>query len=169
MKRRFNRIFTAIWVGVSCALVANYIPLISQTTHILHNMGNQSFTDILICPSKVETKYVTILNWIEDIMTTIGSLFFFIPYIGYGICTMFVILWRLFKWKTGYRTHFHVHDMPLSHSYNPDIEVNISNTFTVLMAKRILRFVCISLLHWPTKTVVLVILSWNLKLYIKTQ
>ena len=111
MKRRFNRILTTIWIGVSCVLVANSIPLISQTIHILHNMGNHSFTDILICPSKVETKYVTIILLIEDIMTIIGSLFFFIPYIGYGLCTMFVILWRLFKGKTGYRTHFHVHDM----------------------------------------------------------
>ena len=111
MKRRFNRIFTTIWIGFSCALVVNYIYLISQTAHILHNMGNHSFTDILFCPSKVETNYDMVKNLLEEIMAIIGCLFIFIPYIGYGLCTMFVILWRLIKGKTGYRTHFHVHDM----------------------------------------------------------
>ena len=108
MKRRFNRIFTTIWIGVFCALVANSIPLISQTARIIHHMGNHSFTETLICSSNYDNmiKYL-----VEEIMAVIGCLFFFIPYIGYGLCTMFVILWRLFKGKTGYRTHFHVHDM----------------------------------------------------------
>ena len=112
MKRRFNRIFTTIWIGVSCALVANFISLISQTTHILHNMDNDLFTETLICSSKFEIKYNhMIIYLLVEIIGIIGCLFFFIPYIGYGLCTMFVILWRLFKGKTGYRTHFHVHDM----------------------------------------------------------
>ena len=44
----------------------------------------------------------------ETSIVLIGSLFIFVPYTGYGLCTMFVILWRLLKGKTGYRTHFPV-------------------------------------------------------------
>ena len=119
MKRRFNRIFTTIWIGVSCLLVANFIILISQTTHLIHRMdthvtsytGNHSFTETLLCPLKFEANDPIIIYLIRKIIATIGCLFIFIPYVGYGLCTMFVILWRLFKGKTGYRTHFHVHDM----------------------------------------------------------
>ena len=111
MKCRFNRIFTTIWIGVFFAMVDNSILLISQTTHIIHRMGNHSFTDELFCPSKVEANNVMFMRSIKEIIGIIGSLFFFTPYVGYGLCTMFVILWRLFKGKTGYRTHFHVHDM----------------------------------------------------------
>ena len=111
MKRRFNRIFTTIWIGVPCLLVANFITLISQTTHLIHRMDNHSFTEALLCPSKFEANDPIDIYLIKEIITTIGCLFICIPYVGYGLCTMFVILWRLFKGKTGYRTHFHVHDM----------------------------------------------------------
>ena len=112
MKRRFNRIFTTIWIGLFFVIVANSIPLISQTIHIIQPMGNHSFTDTLICSSKFETNYEPmIITLLEETMAIIGCLFIFVPYIGYGLCTMFVILWRLFKGKTGYRTHFHVYDM----------------------------------------------------------
>ena len=111
MKRRFNRIFTTIWIGVSCLLVANFITLISQTTHLIHRMDNHLFTEALLCPSKFEANDPIDIYLIKEIITTIGCLFICIPYVGYGLCTMFVILWRLFKGKTGYRTHFHVHDM----------------------------------------------------------
>ena len=119
MKRRFNRIFTTIWIGVYCLLLTNFITLISLTTNIIHRMttqltsytGNHSFTETLLCPTKIETNDPIIIYLIKEIIATIGCLFIFIPYIGYGLCTMFVILWRLFKGKTGYRTHFHVHDM----------------------------------------------------------
>ena len=111
MKRRFNRIFTTIWIGVFFVIVANYIPLISLTTKIIHRMDNHSFTETLLCPSMIEANDPIDIYYIKEIITTIGCLFIFIPYIGYGLCTMFVILWRLFKGKTGYRTHFHVHDM----------------------------------------------------------
>ena len=111
MKRRFNRIFTTIWIGVSCLLLTNFIILISQTTNIIHRMDNHSFTETLLCPSKIEANDPINIYFIQEIIATIGCLFIFIPYVGYGLCIMFVILWRLFRGKTGYRTHFHVHDM----------------------------------------------------------
>ena len=119
MKRRFNRIFTTIWIGVYCLLLTNFIILISQTTNIIHRMstqltlytGNHSFTETLLCPTEIEANDPINIYFIQEIITTIGCLFIFIPDTGYGLCTMFVILWRLFRGKTGYRTHFHVHDM----------------------------------------------------------
>ena len=107
MKLRFNRIFTTIWIGIACLLVAKFIGLISHTTQFILRMYNNSSADRLLCPSHLKSKDAMVVYSIEEFMTTLGFLFFFIPYIGYGLCTMCVILWRLFKGKTGYRTHFH--------------------------------------------------------------
>ena len=112
MKRRFNRIFMTIWIGVSCILVSEYMNVISQTAQILLRMSNHSFTGRLFCEtalySHLDSYVFAFLYVLEGSLTIIGSLFIFIPYIGYGLCTMYVLLWRLFKGKTGYRTHFHV-------------------------------------------------------------
>ena len=108
-KRRFNRMFTTILIGVSCILVASLIDVISHTTQFILPIYNHSFTDRFPNPSKFEPSYTTIVSLITESIVIVGFLFFFIPYIGYGFCTMYVLLWRLFKGKTGYRTHFPVH------------------------------------------------------------
>ena len=104
MKRRFNRIFSTIWIGVSCALIANYIGLISLTVQFILLSSIHR-----LCPSESDSTIFVIVRLIAEFIAVIGFLFFSIPYIGYGLCTMFTILWRLFKGKTGYRTHYHVH------------------------------------------------------------
>ena len=110
MKRRFNIILTTIWIGVFCVLIADFIGLISHTTQfILRNMHNHSSINKLLCPPKLESDSQTIVYFIAEFIAIIGSLFLFIPYTGYGLWTMFALLWRLFKGKTGYRTHFHGH------------------------------------------------------------
>ena len=112
MKRRFNRIFLTIWIGVTCMLVALFIDVLSQTVDFLLHMYRNSITDGLFCGTKVNSHPDTYVRAsvysIEGSLTIIGVLFIFIPYIGYGLCTMCVVLWRLFRGKTGYRTHFHV-------------------------------------------------------------
>ena len=112
IKHRFNRIFTNIWIGVSCFLVSNLISLISQTTNFVLHIYNDSFTDELLCITSSESHLdlyaFTILYSMEALIGFIGCLFIFIPYIGYGLYTMCILLWRLLKGKTGYRTHFHV-------------------------------------------------------------
>ena len=112
MKRRFNRIFTAIWIGMSCVLVADFTDLISQTTQITLGMYNHPFIDNCGCGTSTHSDFVSyifsFLYLMEGSFSIIGFFIFFIPYIGFGLCTMFVLLWRLFKGKTGYRTHFHV-------------------------------------------------------------
>ena len=123
MKRRFNRIFTTIWIGVSCVVVAGSINLICYTILFILRMDNFSFTDLSVdfpmasnlestlykdCISNNRTD-ILVLFPITECIVLVGFLFFFIPYIGYGLCTMSVLLWRLFRGKTGYRTHFPVH------------------------------------------------------------
>ena len=111
MKRRFNKILSTIWIGVFCMLIADLTVLLSHTTQFifLFRMNNHSLTDMLLCPPKLESDSQTIVYCIAEFIAIIGSLFLFIPYTGYGLYTMFASLWRLFKGKTGYRTHFHVH------------------------------------------------------------
>ena len=112
MKRRFNRIFITIWIGVSCMVVANYISLISHTTEFIIRLYNYPFTERLLCDTSNDSHLhlyaFSVLYLMEASIVLIGSLFIFVPYTGYGLCTMFVILWRLLKGKTGYRTHFPV-------------------------------------------------------------
>ena len=108
MKRRFNRIFTTIWIGVSCVVVAGSINLICYTILFILRMDNFSFTDRFSNASNLEVLYTRIVFPITECIVLVGFLFFFIPYIGYGLCTMSVLLWRLFRGKTGYRTHFPV-------------------------------------------------------------
>ena len=112
MKRRFNRIFTTIWIGMSCGLVANFIGLITNTTQFVLHMYNHSFIISFICGaashSYLDSFTFSFFYLMEVFLITIGCFFIFIPYTGYGLCQMYIILWRLFKGKTGYRTHFHV-------------------------------------------------------------
>ena len=112
MKRRFNRIFTTIWIGVSCGVVANLLCVISHTTQIIFNIYHHSFTDGFLCDTSVHShlvSYITAVLYVfETLIGLTGVLIFFIPYIGYGLCTMSVLLWRLFRGETGYRTHFPV-------------------------------------------------------------
>ena len=111
MKRRFNRIFTAIWIGVSFLSVALFVYVIARTTKVLFRLSNQPFTERLLC----NTSHISYLDSfalfadsVVELLAILGMLFSSLFYIGYGLCTMYVLLWRLCKGKTGYRTHFHV-------------------------------------------------------------
>ena len=109
MKHRFNRIFTTIWMAITCVLLASLIDLLSHTTQFILLKDNHSFLDKLLNSTLLESIYTTIAFSITECIILVAFLFFFIPYIGYGLCTMSVLLWRLFRGKTGYRTHFPVH------------------------------------------------------------
>ena len=106
MKRRFNRIFTTIWMGISCMLVANFIGLISLTTPFIFRTYNHSFIDSFLCGatshSYLDSFTVSFFYLMEVSISLLGIIIIIFPYIGYGLSTMFVIL---FKGKTGYRTH----------------------------------------------------------------
>ena len=52
------------------------------------------------------TCYALYIYLVQSIIILMAFMFFYIPYNGFGISTMFVILWRLINGKTGYKTHF---------------------------------------------------------------
>ena len=112
MKRRFNRILTAVFIGSSLMLFYNFIFLITQTTRFILRMYNHVFTDSLLCSDLIEpdldSVVFPILTSFASVLIILGFSITIISYIGYGLFTMCVILWRLFRGKTGYRTHFHV-------------------------------------------------------------
>ena len=112
MKRRFNRILTTVFIGSSLILFYNFITLITQTTRFILRMYNHVFIDSLLCSYLIEpdldSVVFQILYVFASILMILAFSITFIPYIGYGLFTMCVILWRLFRGKTGYRTHFHV-------------------------------------------------------------
>ena len=116
MKFNFNRMFTIIWLGVSCMIVAGFIEAISHTVPLLR-MYHRPFAYGLLCGTSIHyhlNSYANaVMYCIAGSLTILGMLFIFVPYIGYGISTMSVLLWRLFRGKAGYKTHFHV---DLTHS-----------------------------------------------------
>ena len=113
MKRRFNRIFTTIWIGVCFLLVSFSIYVIIHTIQVIFLMYNHPFTASLFC----DTSYnypdsfmyaISFAYSIAGVLVLVGMFIISIPYIGFRLCTMYVLLWRLIRGKTGYRTHFHV-------------------------------------------------------------
>ena len=112
MKRNFTKIFTIIWIGTLLLIVSEYMGTILLTSVIILRDRNDSNMIISLCEnSNISNSEVfhgiTSLFWIVFIIGLVGAEFIFIPYIGYGLSTMGVILWRLYKGKTGYKTHYH--------------------------------------------------------------
>ena len=107
MKRNFNKGFTLIRIGVICILISEILMglfvTVKRITHKEH-AGNLS----IFQNSDISHIYILqALSLTLASLSAIGYFIVFFPYIAYGFVTMFVILWRLFKGKTGYRTHFH--------------------------------------------------------------
>ena len=106
MKQHFIKTFTMIWMGGFLMLMSDLINSIEITLTIALDTSTFDDSDSLFShPKKV--LIFTVLNWISIIIGTIGASFILIPYIGFGLSTMCVILWRLIRGKTGYKTHFH--------------------------------------------------------------
>ena len=107
MKRNFNKRFTFVLTGVICILISEILVILFITVkRVLH----KEHADILSIFQNSDFSHNYILQALSLTVTSlspIGCFIIFFPYIAYGFVTMFVILWRLFKGKTGYRTHFH--------------------------------------------------------------
>ena len=112
MKRRFNRIFTTIWIGMYCILATYYIEGAFQTVQFILRTYNRSFTGKLLCDTSInyhlDSYALGVVYLVELFIGGSGIFIIFIPYTGFGLCTMYVLLSRLCKRKTGYRTHFHI-------------------------------------------------------------
>ena len=114
MKRRFNIIFRTIGISVSFLFTAFFITAIIYTTQIIYHLYNHPFTASFLCDSSFVSypdSFMYAFSFaysIAGVLMLVGTLIIAIPYIGFGLCTMYVLLWRLIRGKTGYRTHFHV-------------------------------------------------------------
>ena len=101
MKRRFNRIFTTIWIGISFLSMAIFVYVIARTTKFMFHISNQPFTERLLCNtsyiSYFDSNAFVFADSVIELLLLLGMLFGSIFYIGYGLCTMYVLLWRLCK------------------------------------------------------------------------
>ena len=108
-KRNFTRIYSIVWLGILFINVSEYIGVILHTSVILLSHKNEftlSLCEISAFPDHFsDTIFILLLSKFAVGLT--GAVCLFIPYIGYGLTTMSVLLWRLVKGKTGYKTHFH--------------------------------------------------------------
>ena len=101
MKRKFTRISKLSIIGYIIGLSALILGFIIQIGLIFIEQHNSCVTILGTYYHVYDTLYLMNL-----IMGLIGIIFFFIPYIGFGLSTMCVIFWRLINGKTGYKTHF---------------------------------------------------------------
>ena len=102
MKRRFTRTFKFIFTGYIILLLAIILELISflglvifKPTPSSNGRNERFFHDTY-----------SVLYLVNSTTGLMAIMFYTIPYIGFGLSTMCVILWRLINGKTGYKTHF---------------------------------------------------------------
>ena len=109
MKRNFNKGVTVVLTGVICILISEILmALLGTAGRILHM--EHAYVLSLFQNSDFSHKYILhTLSLAVSSLSAIGCIIVFSPYIGYGFVSTSVILLRLCKGKTGYRTHFHNH------------------------------------------------------------
>ena len=112
-KRMFTRLFTFFWIGVFLLVLSDFIGTILYTLMIvLRENTTSGFRYLSLCEESHSFNpqiylIFSIIHCTALVIGTVGASFLFIPYIGFGLSTMCVILWRLIRGKTGYKTHFH--------------------------------------------------------------
>ena len=110
-KRAFNYVFNFIWVGTVFMLGIEYFRNVVLVAKIVLNSSNSQSFDISLCYSQLNTNplisdFLAISLVLDNVLGTAGFLIYFAPYIGIGIATMYVRMWRLAKGIPSYRTHF---------------------------------------------------------------
>ena len=111
MKKTFKKLSNVLWIGVLLIVISEYIDAILLTLIIELRMKTDSNIYISLCEnsyvSNTEVALIlTIFSWICFIVAFTGISLILIPYNGYGLSTMFVTIYRLYKGKTGYKTQF---------------------------------------------------------------
>ena len=111
-KKHFTTIFLFIWAGYTSLLVCTYLLAIFHTLVLVFREKVDSSNPLSLChksqfSNSVISIILSIIFYAKFVFGLIGISCIFIPYIGYGLLTMYVVLWRLWKGRTGYKTHFH--------------------------------------------------------------
>ena len=110
-KKAFNFVFRFIWVGTLVMLGIEYFRNIVMVAKIVLNSSNSLNFDISLCYNQYSTNTIisdllTISLVVDNIFSTAGFVIYFVPYIGIGITTMYIKIWRFAKGIPRYRTHF---------------------------------------------------------------
>ena len=113
MKQTFIKSIKFLRMGAILLIIAEIIETISHTLVLLLRENNtSSFQCLSLCGVSYFSNphallIISVLSYISTAISIIGASFVLIPYTGFGLSTMCVILWRLIRGKTGYKTHFH--------------------------------------------------------------
>ena len=110
MKQTFNKTFKLIFAGITVFTIAAFLGTIIQSLVTLLRDG-RSHLLLSLCEeshiSNPETNTIlAIISLLILILGIMGGMLFLVPYIGHGLSNMSVILWRLFRGKTGSKTHY---------------------------------------------------------------
>ena len=111
MKEFFTKVFKFIWIGVVLLIASQIMETISLTLMmLLWSSPSNSSRFLFFCenPHRILKSHIIfkILHLIGFVFSVFGFSILTIPYIAYGLYTMCVILWRLARGKTGFKTHF---------------------------------------------------------------
>ena len=111
-KKMFNRIFNFIWLGTIIIIIDECIRnslLIAKIE--LSKFDYSSVLTFSLCDNGNATDSLpmdiigTSLQ-IDNVIDLSGIFLFFIPYIGFGVYTIFNTMWGYFTGKTGYKTRY---------------------------------------------------------------
>ena len=113
MKRKFTRLFTIVCTGILILILSEFLSTIVHTLFLILRKKDTTGIDISLCKKStfklpVVKDIFTVLFYIKFAIELLGNLFIFIPYVVHGLSTMYAVMWRLYKGKTGYKTHFHI-------------------------------------------------------------
>ena len=112
MRKQFIRFFNLIWIGTFMLVSCEYLRTLLHTLVIIFRSVEGANFSISLCQStyfitQAFSDIITVLFFSKFALGVLGASFIFIPYIVYGLSAMCIILWRLYKGKTGYKTHYH--------------------------------------------------------------
>ena len=100
MKRAFSRTVRVFILGLILSTVTDYTTNIMLSAKLIFSDYDYSRYQNL------ELIFSKILFVFRYTVSFIGAVLVFTPYVGYGVLTLYKILWRLVTGKTGYKTHF---------------------------------------------------------------
>ena len=112
-KRKMVHLFTYIWTGIILMIISDFVgSFLFTLSMVLQGDNSSAFQYASLC---VKEHFVnpeihiilSIISYADLVIGLIGVSFILIPYTGYGLSKMCIVLWRLIRGKTGYRTHFH--------------------------------------------------------------
>ena len=112
MKRNFQRIFWFILIGLMLVITFQYIEHLLMTVGIVSRISNSSNFDISLCEDSQYSAFeksdiFTLFFKINEIIIEVAIMIIYIPYVGYGLSTMYIIIWRRVTGKTGYKIRYH--------------------------------------------------------------